>query len=44
MEYCLITSREKIQEKDFIFWGGRDKLGPKLGFLPFSQVCTIIFS
>ena len=38
MEHCLTTSRGKTHEKNF----RGPKLGPKLGFLPFSQGCIII--
>ena len=36
MEYCLTTNRGKTHEKN-----GAPKLGPKFGFLPFSQSCII---
>ena len=40
LEHCLTTSSGKTYEKNF----GNPKLGPKLGFMSFSQGCIISFS
>ena len=39
MEHSLTTSRGKIHEKGF----GGAKLGPKLGFLHFLKVASLVF-
>ena len=39
VKHCLTTSRDKTHGKSF----GGPKLGPKLGFLLFSQGCIITF-
>ena len=39
VEHCLTTSRGKIYEKKI----GSAKLGPKLGFLHFLKVASLVF-
>ena len=46
LQQCLTNSRGKIHEKTFLGSKSglnRPKSGPKLGFLPFSQVWCISF-
>ena len=46
LQQCLTTSRGRIHEKKFYgpkFGSDRSKLGPKLSFLPFSQVSCVSF-